>query len=75
MISNGTTTEVAPVEVGDYAMASGLFGFGKTIKEVCNLRVKVIRIAGPFDIIVKTASLLDAGSMLAVRPEQLRPCE
>jgi hypothetical protein len=68
-------TKQNQLEVGEYAMASGLFGFGKTIKEICNLRVKIVRIAGPFDVVVKTASLLDAGSMLVVSPEQLQPCD
>ena len=68
-------TKQNQLEVGEYAMASGLFGFGKTIKEVCNLRVKIVRIASPFDVVVKTASLLDAGSVLVVSPEQLQPCD
>jgi hypothetical protein len=65
-----TTTHSTTPSNTQYAIARNLKGFGTD-----TLRVKVLRVASPYDVIVVTADLVDAGTTLAISPEQLTPEE
>jgi len=53
-----------------YFMASGLIGFSSD-----SLRVRLVRDFGNGDVLVMTASLLDAGCKLLLKRSQLTPFE
>jgi hypothetical protein len=61
----------AQVEVGGYYRVDNLIGFSKH-GDRTSLRCKVLRVAGPYDVIVITADIRDAGTKLAVDTNQLK---
>jgi hypothetical protein len=66
-----TLTETEPMNglhINTYHLAHGLVGF-----EVDTLRVKVERIISDDDVLVRTASLHDAGTPLLLTPKHLTP--
>lgn len=55
---------------GQYVMANDLIGFGNG-RERKDLRVRVLKILGPYDVLVITASITDSGTKLVLNPSQL----
>jgi hypothetical protein len=62
------STEMTDLRPGTYCLAHRLVGFDSD-----TLRVKVERIISDHDVLVRTASLQDAGSPLLLKPDQLTP--
>jgi len=55
---------------GQYVLANDLIGFANG-RERRNLRVRVLKILGPYDVLVITASITDSGTKLVLNPSQL----
>jgi hypothetical protein len=55
---------------GQYVLANDLIGFGNG-RERRDLRVRVLKILGPYDVLVITASIIDSGTKLVLNPSQL----
>ena len=55
---------------GQYVLANDLIGFGNG-RERRDLRVRVLKILGPCDVLVITASIIDSGTKLVLNPSQL----
>jgi len=55
---------------GQYVLANDLIGFGNG-RERKDLRVRVLKILGPYDVLVITASITDSGTKLVLNPSQL----
>ena len=51
-------------------LANDLIGFANG-RERRNLRVRVLKILGPYDVLVITASITDSGTKLVLNPSQL----
>ena len=51
-------------------LAYDLIGFGN-YRERRDLRVRVLKILGPYDVLVITASIIDSGTKLVLNPSQL----
>jgi hypothetical protein len=55
---------------GQYVLANGVIGFSNGM-EKSTIRVKVLKVLGPNDVLVITASIRDAGTRLVLDPSQL----
>lgn len=55
---------------GQYVLANDLIGFANG-RERRDLRVRVLKILGPYDVLVITASIIDSGTKLVLDPSQL----